>query len=280
MLAMTARGWIAALLGALALSRLAGLSAPLIAVDAAANERASGPAATTRDTNLRKAPGTGYEILALIPKGTRIDAGNCRNGWCRVSWNGYDGYVAARNLSLATAPPGIDLLASRQDSDHGLWLKAGGRDIAETGQERGAEHGVTLEIGTAGEWPLDGARPNFGGTVAAEIEPIENWLELEFGLTALGTAGHNELSGDILFKKPFRLSPTVEFMVGAGPSLSRTFSGPDQGNAWSTEFALDWMFWPTKDIGWYIEPTWSVNPRNGQQAAAVSIGLLIGLPKP
>jgi hypothetical protein len=92
----------------------------------------------------------------------------------------------------------------------------------------------------------------------------------------LATAGHTELSGDLLFKKPFRLSPTVEFMVGAGPSFSRTLNGPEQGNSWSVEFALDWMFWPTKNLGWFIEPTWSVNPKNGQQAAAVSIGILIG----
>jgi hypothetical protein len=138
---------------------------------------------------------------------------------------------------------------------------------------------VILEIGAAGEWPLSGERPNFGGTIAAEIEAVEDWLELEFGLTTLGTAGHKELSGDILFKKPFRLSPTAEFMIGAGPSFSRTLNGPERGNSTSIAFALDWMFWPTKDLGWFIEPTWSVNPRNGQQSAAVSVGILIGFPK-
>jgi hypothetical protein len=142
-----------------------------------------------------------------------------------------------------------------------------------------AEHSFILEIGAAGEWPLGGERPNFGGTIAGEVEPIENWLELEFGFTTLATAGHAELSGDLLFKKPFRLSPTVEFMAGLGPSFSRTLNGLERGDAWSVEFALDWMFWPTKNLGWFIEPTWSVNPRNGQQSAAVSVGILIGFPK-
>jgi hypothetical protein len=68
-------------------------------------------------------------------------------------------------------------------------------------------------------------------------------------------------------------------MVGAGPSFSHTFNGPEPGSSWSAEFALDWMFWPTKNTGWFIEPTWSVNPRNGQQSAAVSIGVLIVFPK-
>jgi hypothetical protein len=136
-----------------------------------------------------------------------------------------------------------------------------------------------LEIGAAGEWSLDGERPNFGGTIAGEVEPIENWMELEFGYTTLTTAGHTELSSDLLFKKPFHFSPTAEFMVGLGPSLSQTINGLERGDSWSVEFALDWMFWPTKDLGWFIEPTWSVDPRNGQQSAAVSIGILIGFPK-
>jgi DNA-binding transcriptional MerR regulator len=33
------------------------------------------------------------------------------------------------------------------------------------------------------------------------------------------------------------------------------------------------MFWPTKNLGWFVEPTRSVNPRNGQH----SQGLLPGV---
>jgi len=175
------------------------------------------------------------------------------------------GFVAAPALALP-----VGLFAP-------LLICAG---IAGAQDDRDADHGLIIEFGTAGEWPVNGDRPNFGGTIAAEITPIENWLELEFGFSTLGTAGHTELSGDLLFKKPFRLSPTVEFMVGAGPSLSQTLNGPERGTSISAEFALDFMFWPTKNLGWFIEPTWSVNPRNGQQSAAVSIGILIGFSKP
>ena len=86
-------------------------------------------------------------------------------------------------------------------------------------QER--EHALVLEIGPAGEWPFND-KPNFGGTFAIEATPIENWLEIEMGLTSLATAGRSEISGDVLFKKPFRVSPTFEFMIGAGPSISET----------------------------------------------------------
>jgi Bacterial SH3 domain len=239
-------------------------------VAAEASEKRMSPVTTIRDTNLRTALQTDSEILSLIPKGTAVEVGNCRNGWCQVSWNGNDGYTIARNLGSVIAPWWVYYNPS--------WAKATKTDFT-TERGESPEHSLVVEIGPAGEWPLDGERPNLGGTIAAEIEPIENWLELEFGFTTLSTAGHTELSSDLLFKKPSPISPTAEFMAGLGPSFSRTLNGPDRGDSWSIEFALDWMFWPTKNLGWFIEPTWSVNPRNGQQAAAVSIGILIGFPK-
>jgi hypothetical protein len=30
----------------------------------------------------------------------------------------------------------------------------------------------------------------------------------------------------------------------------------------SAEFALDFMFWATNDVGWYFEPTYSISPRS------------------
>lgn len=269
---------VAARLLTLHLAAFAGVVAELTIADARAGELK--PSATVGETNLRTTPRGDGAIVTRIPKGATVEIGDCHNGWCWVSWNGQSGYAVARNLYTAPALrwPNVPV-AAWLGGDYGQRQKAGKIDLAGGRDESNAEHSLVLEFGGAGEWPLNGERPNFGGTIAAEIEPIEGWLELEFGLTTLATAGHSELSGDVLFKKPFRLSPTVEFMAGAGPSLSRTLNGPEQGNAWSVEFALDWMFWPTRNVGWFIEPTWSVNPRNGQQAAAVSVGILIGFPK-
>jgi hypothetical protein len=238
--------------------------------------------ATTVNTNLRKASRTDSEVLVVVPNGMTVRVGTCRDGWCRVSWKGKDGYAIRRNLGIPTTPSWPNVPVTAGPGDHSSLqktAKAAREQEEHEHEESSPEHSFVLEIGTAGEWPLNDEHPNFGGAIAAEVEPIENWLELEFSLSTLATAGHTELSGDLLFKKPFRLSPTVEFMVGAGPSFSRTLDGPDRGDAWSPEFALDWMFWPTKNIGWFIEPTWSVNPRNGQQSTAVSIGVLIGFSK-
>jgi hypothetical protein len=143
-------------------------------------------------------------------------------------------------------------------------------------KDEDVEHKFVLELGTSGEWPLNDERPNFGGTFAVEFEPIENWLELELGITTLNTTGHSDLSGDLLFKKPFKITPSFEFMIGAGPSVSQTLNGPDRGTKVSAEFALDFMFWPTKDVGWFFEPTYSINPRTGERSAAFSVGLLFG----
>jgi len=140
------------------------------------------------------------------------------------------------------------------------------------------EHALVLKMGPAGEWPTN-ERANFGGTFAVEKSIIENWLEIEAGLTVLGTTGQTELSGDIIFKKPFRISPKFEFMVGVGPSIARPLNGENHSTTVSAAFTLDFMFWPTPNLGWYLEPTWTVNPRNGQQSFAASVGLLIGIPQ-
>ena len=286
---MNSRDSIAARFLTLLITTVSSVLALLMVAGANARGEDFKPSATIAKTKLRKAPRIDSEILTVIPKGTTVVVGDCRGGWCRVSWNGRGGYAIGSNLGLAMPLRWPDLPIVAWPGDYASSQKTGKivrkheKDKENEQQEHEEsgppEHSFILEIGTAGEWPLNGERPNFGGTVAGEIEPIENWLELELGFTTLATAGHTELSGDLLFKKPFRLSPTVEFMVGGGPSFSRALNGPERGDSWSAEFALDWMFWPTKNIGWFIEPTWSVNPRNGQQSAAVSIGILIGFPK-
>ena len=93
----------------------------------------------------------------------------------------------------------------------------------------GQDHALVLELDPAAEWPLQRYRPNYGGNIAVEKEVIEDWLEVELGLTGLGTSGRGKLSTDLLIKKPFRLSPTFEFMNGAGPEITRTLSGSDRG---------------------------------------------------
>jgi hypothetical protein len=140
------------------------------------------------------------------------------------------------------------------------------------------EPSAIVEIGGAGEWSLQNGAANLGPSIAVEVEPIKEWLELEAGFTPLFSKGSSpEWSTDLLFKKPFTLSKSVEFMIGAGPQWTYT----DRGNQFAAEFALDFMFWPwpERKIGWFLEPTYTYSFSKGhQQAAAVSVGLLIPIP--
>lgn len=63
------------------------------------------PTALIKETNLRREPTTASDVVILIPKGTRIDIGQCTKGWCKASWNGQEGYVIIQNLALAAMRP-------------------------------------------------------------------------------------------------------------------------------------------------------------------------------
>ena len=78
------------------------------------------------------------------------------------------------------------------------------------------DHTIVFEIGAAGDWERGGAL-NPGGTFAFEVTPIEHWLEIEVGATAIADRGGLELPVDILFKKPWQPSQSFEVMVGVGP---------------------------------------------------------------
>ena len=105
---------------------------------------------------------------------------------------------------------------------------------------------------------------------------IENWLELELGLAVTSGAGERELAASFLFKKPWQLSPEVEFMIGVGPELSHSLEG-HAGTAPGLVSVLDFMFWPTKNVGWYVEPAYEIIFRHGSKGSfAVTGGLLIG----
>ena len=72
---------------------------------------AAGPARVSTDLNLRAGPGTQYGVVALLPAGSTVDTRGCGNGWCRVSFGGYSGYVAQSYLdggrAVYAAPPPI-----------------------------------------------------------------------------------------------------------------------------------------------------------------------------
>jgi hypothetical protein len=63
------------------------------------------------------------------------------------------------------------------------------------------EPAAVLEIGGAASRSITESQSSFGPTVAVEVTPIENWLELEAGVTPLFRRHSTEWSADLLFKK-------------------------------------------------------------------------------
>jgi hypothetical protein len=138
------------------------------------------------------------------------------------------------------------------------------------------EHAIVFELGAAGDWSrAEGVHP--GGTFAFEVTPIEHWLELEIGVTAIRSGSSTEVPIDVLFKKPWPFSRTFEFMIGAGPELVHA-TGPAHATFWGVEGVLDFMFWPRKNVGWYVEPGYEMTVRGGARhhGAGISAGVLLG----
>ncbi|HWW84761.1 MAG TPA: hypothetical protein VNZ26_14225 [Vicinamibacterales bacterium] len=151
-----------------------------------------------------------------------------------------------------------------------------GPESRKTAAEEFEDHAVVFEIGAAGDWSRsEGFHP--GGTFAFEVTPIENWLELEVGITAIRADTGTEMPFDVLFKKPWRLSREIELMVGAGPEVIHA-TGADHATFWGLESVIDVMFWPKRNVGWYLEPGYELTFRDGthHNGLGFSAGLLIG----
>ena len=143
------------------------------------------------------------------------------------------------------------------------------------------EPAAVIELGGAAGRGLTDGQSNFGPAVALEVTPIENWLELEAGLTPLFRRRSMEWSVDLLFKKPWTLSDKTEFMLGIGPEWIHTKANGIKMNSAAGEVAPDFMFWSSKKyrFGWYLEPSYEykLGPAH-EKSLGISAGLLIGIP--
>jgi hypothetical protein len=140
-----------------------------------------------------------------------------------------------------------------------------------------AEHALEIEWGVAGERNVGGGGSLYGMALSGEVTAVEDWLEVELGAAALGPSGRRERSVELLFKKPFRLSESFEVMIGVGPFISRNSGASAPASAHGVEAALDFMFWTSRDLGWFLEPSWSRTARTGERTIGVTLGVVFGL---
>ena len=129
------------------------------------------------------------------------------------------------------------------------------------------EPAAILELGGAAARSLKDSATSGGGDVAVEATPIENWLELEAGVSPLFSHHSTEWDTDLLFKKPWTLSKKVEFMFGVGPEWVHTRQNGVSTNSIAGEAALDFMFWPAARhrFGWYLEPAYEYDFGRGHE---------------
>jgi hypothetical protein len=138
-----------------------------------------------------------------------------------------------------------------------------------------------VELGSATSWNVGGGAATFAPNLAAEVTPIENWLELEAGVSPFYARKSTEWDTDLLFKKPWTISRKSEFMLGVGPEWVHLRQNGRVTNSISGELAGDFMFWPNGKhrFGWFLEPAYDYSFAGGhQQSIGMSGGLLIGIP--
>lgn len=159
-------------------------------------------------------------------------------------------------------------------------MHVGDRSAPATSNNVEDDPSVILELGAATSWNTTGGAATFAPNFAAETTPIENWLELEAGVSPFFTANATEWDTDLLFKKPWTLTKKSEFMLGVGPEWVCLRQGGKTTNSVAGEVAGDFMFWPTgrHRFGWYLEPAYDYSFAAGhQQSIGMSAGLLIGI---
>lgn len=73
-----------------------------VAVMATATSAYAATAMVTTNLNLRTGPSTAYPAITSMPDGVVVNVRGCTAGynWCRVDWNGYDGWAAANYLAM------------------------------------------------------------------------------------------------------------------------------------------------------------------------------------
>jgi hypothetical protein len=144
-----------------------------------------------------------------------------------------------------------------------------------------AEPAAVVELGAEATRNLKDHTSSSGPSVALEVEPIKNWLELEAGVTTLFRRHSTEWGVDLLFKKPWELSKKVEFMAGIGPEWTHSRDFGVRTSAFGGEAALDLMYWPSakRRFGWYVEPAYEYSfGRGHERSLGASFGLLIAIP--
>jgi hypothetical protein len=182
-------------------------------------------------------------------------------GWNRANWAGLAGL-------LTIAAPGT----------------AWGEGAAATegkGAEGEAEGEHTVVVGVGGALDADLSDGSTHGGVNAFVEwnAVPGWLELELGASIIPADKGVEVPIGLLFKKPFKLAPWSELLIGIGPEMDVVSTPDTKTTYFGGAGTLDFMFWPLGDrVGFWIAPEYSVLFHDGSAESGLGAtgGVMLG----
>jgi uncharacterized protein YraI len=65
------------------------------------------PATLERSAKVHSGPGSKYQVVATLRRGTVVDVSGCSGSWCEVAWRGRHGYVAHTVLAAGPGPAAV-----------------------------------------------------------------------------------------------------------------------------------------------------------------------------
>jgi hypothetical protein len=149
--------------------------------------------------------------------------------------------------------------------------------IAEDEEEQ--HHVAVLELGATGKREITENASHIGPAIGIEVEPIENWLTIELGASTNRSRGATNWEIELPFKVPFRLSRNIEIMPGLGPTWAHTTQPGERPSTWGVKAKLDFFFWRTKHLGWYLAPSYGLTLGNGnKKSVALTGGIFFAVP--
>ncbi len=127
--------------------------------------------------------------------------------------------------------------------------------VSAPARARAEDRKLVFGEGGVGELELRERTFHAGVNAFVEWEAVPEWLELELGASLLAIDGGVELPVELQLKKPFRITPGVELMLGVGPEVLQISAPQGQSTVYGVTWALDLMFWPWRHAGFWIEPS-------------------------
>jgi len=148
---------------------------------------------------------------------------------------------------------------------------------AQHASEPQEDHRVVFAAGWAGEASRGEGFQPAGIEGGFEVTPIEGLLSIETTVSVHHGDDGTEVPIEVAFRKPWQVTPTVEFMAGVAPSLVHAF-GAESETFGAVSAGGHFMVWPRPNVGWYVESAYEVAfPNRGtQHSVEFAAGILIG----